>query len=53
MDETSIPFNKPYVAGKELYYIAQSIYSETSQPMDASRKPAMNCCAKDSILAAA
>ncbi len=25
MDETSIPFNKPYVAGKELYYIAQSI----------------------------
>ncbi|MDC0326220.1 dTDP-4-amino-4,6-dideoxygalactose transaminase [bacterium] len=25
MEETSIPFNKPYVAGKELYYIAQSI----------------------------
>lgn len=25
MDETSIPFNKPFVAGKELYYIAQSI----------------------------
>ena len=25
MDDTSIPFNKPFVAGKELYYIAQSI----------------------------
>ena len=25
MDEQNIPFNKPYVAGKELYYIAQSI----------------------------
>ena len=25
MDEKTIPFNKPYVAGKELYYIAQSV----------------------------
>ena len=32
-----IPFNKPFIAGKELYYIAKAVALGTSQEMGCSR----------------
>ena len=45
MDEQNIPFNKPYVAGKELYYIAQAFRLGTF-PQTGVLQACTNSCAK-------
>jgi len=38
-----IPFNKPFIAGKELYYIAQAVMVDLTYPVTARlRGAAMN-----------